>query len=453
MSKTTSITAASQVALSTNHLGICNAADFPAGSLEVANRLLQKNHDENHIFWRDVNGHNHMAHCMLTMLALGATPTELERAFADSQVVQRPPPDLDLQVVKEMYDDEKFYERMHQGTEYSNFLVFFEQQIEAKGWKAVVDQYCFSRTKVADAVLAGLYEGAYHPIIHFGLGVEFEQTSIIAEGLAQAAAHNSANIDRFLFDSEKEADALKSDPSNPTKSLVQLLLDVRADKTIKNGPVWTDFANKLKDGVLGRAGKEIASLAAQYRVKPEELEQKAAETINCAAYTAGGAQRAEKVHKIDFFHMHDVTSSIFITVLLQQPWISIENKVRLVEWKGRLDLVWYAASGSAELDIETVTGYEGLESAGMDWGALYKAVNATRDDGHVGKFIRALKNGEEVSKKFEHGEGAEKFPVKGDMWLKLARMAYDSTLGLSPEAKWIWATGFDQAWGQVPLRK
>jgi hypothetical protein len=36
-------------------------------------------------------------------------------------------------------------------------------------------------------MLARLYEGAYHPIIHLGLGIEFQQPGIIAEALAQLA--------------------------------------------------------------------------------------------------------------------------------------------------------------------------------------------------------------------------------------------------------------------------
>jgi hypothetical protein len=33
-------------------------------------------------------------------------------------------------------------------------------------WKETVNKYVFSRSKVAEKMLARLYEGAYHPIIH-----------------------------------------------------------------------------------------------------------------------------------------------------------------------------------------------------------------------------------------------------------------------------------------------
>lgn len=151
--------------------------------------------------------------------------------------------------------------------------------------------------------------------------------------------------------------------------------------------------------------------------------------INCAAYRAGAAQKLGKMRKIDFFVMHNVTCSIFFTVLAREPWISIEDKLRLVEW---------------ELRGQDILEYEPTSSKGMDWRAMYKAVNEEHDDGHVAKFIRALKNGEDVSKPFEQGEGAAPFPSKGNMWFKIAQMAYDSTTGIETftaerSDKWLWA--------------
>ncbi|KAF2201580.1 hypothetical protein GQ43DRAFT_455687 [Delitschia confertaspora ATCC 74209] len=452
MSNTSTVTAASQVRLSLEAPGLCRLAENPAGSLEQANKLLQKNHDDFHIFWRDINGHNHMAHALLTHFALGASPAELQRAFDDNKAVQRAAPPLDEEVVKKLTDGETFFKKLNQTDQYTNYLVFFEREIEKKGWREVLQEYCFSGTRNADQLLALLYEGAYHPIIHLGLGVEFEQPSIIAEGLAQAATHSSVGIDDFLFASEKEAVAAAADPASSEKHLVELIQAVRGNDRIRYAARWTDITRKVQDGVLGRAGKEIASLASHYRVKPqiEDIERKCAEMISCCAYMAGACQRPGKARKIDFFHMHNVTSSIFLTVFVRQPWISLETKARLVAWKGRLDLVWYAGSGAAELRLEDVKDYKGSPSGDWTWAELYKHVNSTHDDGHVAKFVRALKNGESAAKPFEAEEYANAFPIKGDMWLKVARMAYDTTLNLPPEAKWIWATGFDQAWGNIP---
>ncbi|KUJ13617.1 uncharacterized protein LY89DRAFT_687637 [Mollisia scopiformis] len=447
MSTSITTTEASRVRLSPEHVGIARIADSPEGSLELVDRLLQKNHDDYHVYWRDVGGHNHISHSVLSVLALGGGPAQLQRAYDDGIQIQRPTPPLDKQVVQDLGDSEKFLTKIGQIDHYTNFLAFFEQQIDSKGWKAVVQEYLFSRTPVAEKLFAQLYEGAFHPFIHVGLGIEFEQPSIIAEGLAQSVTHDSANIDVFFNHSEQLA---SQSATAPSKTLVQLLQEIRANDKLHYSARLPDGPVRVRDGVIGRAGKEIAALAAQFRVNPEDLERSTAEAINVAAYTAGAAQRAGKARKIDFFHMHNVTSSLFLTVLIKQPWISIADKVRVVEWKARLDLVCYAASSAAELHIEDVTNYKATKSAGLDWASLYKVVNEAHDDGHVAKFVRALKNGEEVSKPFEHGEGSVAFPIKGDSWFKIAQLSYDSTLDIPVDDKWIWGVGFDPLWARIP---
>ena len=446
MSLTATQTATSQVRLSPKHLGIIRGAgDIPSDSLEAANRLLQRNHDEHHIFWRDFAGHNHTVHNVLTSLALGATPAELQSAFEDNLPGQRPPPPVDEEAIRSFHDEAKFYEKIGDQTHYTNYLIFFERLIEERGWKDVINEYCFSRSRVADAMLIRMFDGAFHSLIHLGLGIEFEQASIIAEGLAQAAVHDHLGTDPFFLDAEK----LANNSAYEKHNLVDLLKEARANEIIRTAAHWDDFAvMKMKVGVLGRSLREMTQLAAKFRVAREEVEERTAEMISCCAYMAGAGQREGKDRKIDFFYMHDVTSSIFMTILMRQPWISIEDKVRCVEWKCRLDLAWYASCGIPELDGRNISEYEGGPADGMDWNTLYKAINAMHDDGHVAKFVRALKNGEEVSQPFEKDSAA--FPVKGDAWLRLARMAYDSNVGRVHEEKWIYFAGFDQAWEKVP---
>ncbi|MCJ1399419.1 hypothetical protein MMC11_002621 [Xylographa trunciseda] len=444
------ITKASQVHLSPKHLGLARIDATPSGCIELANELLQKNHDKYHMYFRDVAGHNHIPHSVLSVLAMGGGPKELKRAYDDGERLQRPLPPVDWQVVKELHDPEKFRARMLQLPQYSNFLYFFEQEIEAKGWKAVLTEYCFSRTPLAEAMLSQLYEGLYHPIIHLGFGVEFDQPSIVAEGLAHAASHDSGGIDVFF----KRSEQLARSGSEPAKPLVELYAQVRANDKIRAAARLQDGPLRGK-GVLARAMDELVAVAAQFQVSSDQLERGTAEMISCAAYTSA-AQKAGKTRKIDFFYMHIVTCSISLDALMRQPWIKPEDKVRLLEWKGRLDLVWYAANGAAEMRAQDVVEYEPTLSKGMDWRAMYKAVNDIHDDGHVVKFIRALKNGENVVKPFEQGEGTASFPVKGDMWFKIAQICYDSTATIGEEnpnelsKKWVWGAGFDPAWMKVP---
>jgi hypothetical protein len=331
--------------------------------------------------------------------------------------------------------------------QYPNFLAFFQEEIAVKGWIPVVQEHVFSKTPNAETVFANLLEGLYHPLIHLGLGVEFNQPSIVAEGLAQAASHDSMGMETFFVQAEEAAKRSKKSQ----QSLVNLLKEVRANDDIRNAPeAFTDGPTRVRDAVLKPGNLEqIVDIAAQFRVQPEDLKLRLAETINSSAYTTGAAQRPGKARKIDFFHMHAVTASIALRVLSEQHWIDHADKARLVEWKGRADLVWYAASAAVELRLEDITTYQPEGSSRWDWSTLFKAVLKVHDDGHLAKLIRALKNGEEYSKGAEPDD-KEAFPIQGDSWLKIAQIAYDSTVDREIEEKWIWGVGFDTFWEHVP---
>lgn len=439
-----------QVRLGPQHLGICpGIKSCPPEALETANRLLKKNHDEAHIFWRDVAGHNHTAHNILTRLAIGAGVKELESGYVDTDSHRRPIPPVDEDVIRDLASEDGFYRHLGKVSDYMNYLIFFEREIERKGWKEVINEYCFGRTRNADLLLARMYEAAFHSFIHLGLGVEFEQPTIVAEALAQAATENNSNVDIFLREAEEQARKAGPPPAEP-RSLVELYDEVFDNDKIHHAARWEDYQWKLRDGVLGRAGKEMTALAAQFRVEPATMERRTAEAISCAAYVAGAAQRPGKARRIDFFFMHVVTSSIFLTVLARQPWIAMEDRVRMVERKARVDLAWYAACGAPELRLAELEGYKAVTSAGWTWEKVFDATKCMPDDGHVVKFVRALKNGEDVSKQFESGEYSSAFPVKGNAWLRLAQMAYDTTNGLPDVHKWPAYVGFDIQWEKVP---
>ncbi|KAH8807229.1 hypothetical protein F5884DRAFT_673432 [Xylogone sp. PMI_703] len=448
---TSTITTTSPIRLSPSHLGIIKVTDIPSNSVEECNRLLQENHEKFHVFFRDTAGHNHISHSLLTILALGANPQELQDRYDDGTPIQRAIPDIDQALLEKLSDSETLYKTIGEITQYHTLLEFFQREIGAKGWKEVIQEYLFARTKVADTLLARMYEGAYHPIIHLGLGVEFQQPSIIAEALAQAASHDNSNIGTLFLNAE--AEAAIAYPTAKPKPMIQLINEVRANEAIRSAPRWTDFGNKMRDGIIGRAGEEMQTMASQFRIRKDEkeLERRTAEMINTCAYFAGAAQREGRKRKIDFFYMHTVTSSIFFTVLIRQDWIKLEDRVRLVEWKARLDLAWYAVSGSAPLDGNAISTYSNPESDSMDWEDLFSAVRKEHDDGHAAKFIRALKNGEDVSREYESGEWEAYFPMKGDMWLKLARMCQDTTKGVPTDLKWVPFTGFEQPWKRPDL--
>jgi hypothetical protein len=437
---------ASHIELSLANAGVYHVPGLTSESAKKANDLLQQNHDKNHMFFNEDGFHNHIAHHLLTLYALGATPQQIQHAFDHNSGYQRAKYPVSTRNVQDMADREKFKKFLGQEKYFHDYEVFFRGEIEAKGWQAVLNEHLFAGDDHAERLLVRMYAGFYHPIIHLGFGVEFEQPAIIVEALAQAAVH-SGWVDDFLLGAEKQA----KDATTPSKSMVQLLAECRANDTIKSSPHYDD-ANKLRDGIFVRAKEEMTTVASQWRVSPPELRKKTAEMINNAAFFAGAAQMPPKAVKFDFFYMHCVNCSIFFNAFLRQDWLRDAHKCRLLEWKGRMDVALYVSRGSPELREKEIKDYI-PKREGNGWSEIVGRVDALEDDGHAPKLVRALAHGEAFCQEFEtQKELRGDFPVQGDMWLKLGHMAIDSVEGKNPDSKWVRNCGFPKAWEGVQER-
>ena len=214
---------------------------------------------------------------------------------------------VDTKLVESLHDPATFMKHLNgehnpnQERDYPNFLAFFQGEIEKMGWEAVLQEYVFKGDERADAMLVRLYAGMFvrqllmlrgrnvvgllnscpgflHPFIHLGFGVEFRQPVIIAEGLAEACCHDEW-IGKLLLTAEEAA---KASPPSKSRTLVDLLDEIRANKELSNAAHWDD-GNKIRDGILARAGETMIRIAAQYTVKPEELEKRTAEMTNAAS--------------------------------------------------------------------------------------------------------------------------------------------------------------------------
>jgi hypothetical protein len=178
-----------------------------------------------------------------------------------------------------MHDLKKFQSYMGKQEYYHDFLVFFQEEMAKKGWEAVLNEYLFAGDEAADDMLVRLYAGFLHPIIHLGFGVEFKQPAIIAEALAQTAIHENW-MGTLYIGTEKEIQA-QGGEAPPHKTIVQLLEEIRNDKEL-SGAAHLNDGNKVRDGILKRAPKQMVKYASQYRVDEKELEKRTAEMINAA---------------------------------------------------------------------------------------------------------------------------------------------------------------------------
>ncbi|KAE8355767.1 hypothetical protein BDV28DRAFT_128338 [Aspergillus coremiiformis] len=433
---------ARKIELSTSNPGI-----FSVGAREdaarVAGEVLQDNLEKYHIYFNDSGFHNHIVHHILTMFTLGASPNEIKAAYERDKSYQRPALPTNESVVQSLYDQAQFKNCLGKRENYPHFLEFFQREIEKKGVENTIGQYVFAENDIAEDMLVRLFGGLIHPFIHLGFGIEFNQPAIIAEALAQAATHENWTGPMFFLPAEKEAGGIGK-PGK--KTLQQILEEIRNDEKLANSAHWED-GNKMRDGVLVRAPDEMIKYAAQFTVSEDQMKEKLAEIVDTVAYFTATAQRPSKQIKFDFFYIHGMNATIFLSKFISLPWLDVQSKLRLLEWKGRLDLLLYVSRNSPELHLDEVTQYQ----ASRNWEDIFAYANAqTRDDGHIGKLVRALASGERVCRPYETEAKEQRLMITGDMWLKIGNMVMDSTS--DEHAVWVRSTGFDAAWDEFDDR-
>ncbi|KAF2094366.1 hypA-like protein [Rhizodiscina lignyota] len=425
-------------------------------SADKASELLQDNHDNHHIFFNKEGFHNHIAHHLLTIYALGATPEQLQKGYDRNSAYQRSPIVQEEKVFEQLHDPAVWKKCLGNEKYYHDYLVFFQKEMESKGWEAVVNEYLFSRTEQAEDMLVRLFAGFLHPLIHLGFGMEFRQPAIMCEALAQTAVHDRW-IGGLLLEAEKTADRRKT--AKGEKSIPELLEEIQRNERLKNSPHWAD-GNKVRDGILKRDPDDMLEIASQFVVQESQLEKKMMEMMNAAIYFTAAAQRPNKSVKMDFYYMHCVNSSIFFPSFLSPDSpLSTASKIRLLEWKGRIDLALYASRRAPPLLLSEVTSYRPKKPSG--WQEIFERVKNFNDDGHASKMLRTVAAAEELCRKWEARPGEGEFigdvdmRVQSGMWLQIGHMIIDSVEGWGggeEEPRWGRSVGFDEAWVNVPDR-
>ncbi|KAK3172078.1 hypothetical protein OEA41_004163 [Lepraria neglecta] len=170
--------------------------------------------------------------------------------------------------------------------------------------------------------------------MHVGLALEFAQMKILAEGFAQACVHHDYWYTEFLH--KAEADAKQA--LYPALPLSEAIDEARADPFVMRKEI-------IKDGVCGNASVELGSVAARYRVEPNDLERATAELINTVVHTAAASQYPPRECRVDFFLMDGTNASVWHSAFLREPSLTNAQKARLLEYTGRVILMLYAGMG------------------------------------------------------------------------------------------------------------
>ncbi|GME36642.1 hypothetical protein BKCO1_3400021 [Neofusicoccum parvum] len=435
-----------KIQLTTNEKPAFFVAPLRKDSADKVSELLQENHEKHHIYFNDDGFHNHIVHHLLTLYALGASPSAIQQAYDHNATYQRPSvPLTSPTIAQDLSDRAVFAQHLGSKQHYRDFLAYFQAELERKGVAAVLQEHLFTRGDArAEDLLARLFAGFLHPLIHVGFGVEFAQPAIVAEGLAQAATHD-AWIGAYLRGAEDAA----AEVGDPQAKLPDLLQEVRATEQVAGAARWSD-GNRLRDGVMARAGEAMCRIAGRWVVgddaSDEVVERKTAEMIDAAVFLTTTAQRPPHIPKLDFLHMHAVTTSIFFTSFLTSPLLPRPVLPRLLEWKARTDLALYASRGAPQLLPHELRAYVPAHPD-TTWPHLFeRAAALSDDDGHAAKLVRALAAGERAC------AGRQGCVVGGKReWLLAGAMGLEAVGAGGP--RWVRSAGMEEAWRDVPVRE
>jgi len=120
-----------------------------------------------HIFFNLGGFHNHIAHQLLTLYGLGAPKSAIERAYKTNASYQRPAEPVKKSEVQDMSNPEHFKQYLGKEKYYHDFLAFFQEEMESKGWENVLNEYVFAGDERADDLLGRMYAGKLSVISSF----------------------------------------------------------------------------------------------------------------------------------------------------------------------------------------------------------------------------------------------------------------------------------------------
>ncbi|KJA22195.1 hypothetical protein HYPSUDRAFT_139471 [Hypholoma sublateritium FD-334 SS-4] len=337
-------------------------------STTTLREALTDDHKRWHVYFNDKGFHNHTAHAVLTLWALGAESSIVKASYDDHATYQRAACESPAPITRATW-------KGHLGDEiyYTAYLRFFEGEVKTKSVSAILEEYIYSphANFVGEPgrephMATRFLEGLLHPIIHTGLGIEFGLPGVFAEGLAQTAVHRS-DISKMApprwFETHGTADlasqftkAVGLADKGPTRdvhafSILARVLNDPKFRGIKQPQVpvpiyYRDFVEAHGDA--------IAKYVDEWTLDGD-LDKKVHELlwVNALLYGVGGATNKHDF-KPDFVLMHLVTSSLFISEVFVE--VSRPSQVVLLRSYFASSLAWFIMRGNPPLDIAAFFG-------------------------------------------------------------------------------------------------
>ncbi|KAI0776913.1 hypothetical protein BD413DRAFT_610496 [Trametes elegans] len=385
------------VALGPSPLSPARLPGITAESRTALLKALRDNHVKWHTYFNDEGMHNHAAHHLVAIYALGASGRLLEAAYHTHVVYMkpaiRPPNGVTESTFWAHLEDEQYYDA---------YLHFFRDLLGQKSVSEVLEEYIFSpKANVGDAttgdapkMLLRFLATIVHPLIHTGCGLEFGILGLVAEGLAQTCAHpphgeaflptriyrqndnisaidsvvlalNSLSLNHKSATTAAAASSHASDIKTGVHAFDILAKILRQHKYSPAGlgfPLPEDVHPFVR--VEERLAGDLAALTDEWAVELDAPDVSSATIaakieelawMNALLYGVGGwsgrdrSEKQDKKFNADFFFMHLVTSSVFLPSIV--AYLSPRSAALLLRSYFTVSIVWYVAQGRPTLPI------------------------------------------------------------------------------------------------------
>ncbi|KAJ1978422.1 hypothetical protein H4R33_005975 [Dimargaris cristalligena] len=333
--------------------------------------LLKRNH-ANHIVYRGFLA-NHMVHVLYTQWQLGADANILQHSFDVNSAELNPLPAPKIVITQSTWQN-------HLGDNdlYSEYLAFFEQELVTDSFDTVFHRFF-------PTLIPGLMGALTHPWIHIAFAVEFNDSLVLAEGLAYACTYYAP------IDLSPTEDA-STTPAGQFSDPLDILRAVQDDPSVKVDDNASPFSKRLNQYLQPDVLHRVNKLVNGWPLVPQEEDPQATLSRLTIAIVVLYASRAND-YGPDFFQAHAVTSLLATHILL--PYLSPADQVLLLRLQLHVAVMTYVTEGKGSLSVEKVKEYAKSTPryAALCHTELDAQINETvlkSDDEHLGKVVRAL---------------------------------------------------------------
>ncbi|KAI0670778.1 hypothetical protein C8Q78DRAFT_1069524 [Trametes maxima] len=356
--------------------GLLNLPGATWETKRTVERLLEDDREKRHCFTNQLGFHNHLSHHLLAAYDLGAPSAVLQKIYnledeglpwnVDHQEGAGPGEPLAEVTVQNWTD------WLGDAKHYAGYLRFFTHEIIQRGVGDVLEQYVFAPAANGNEsfMLLRFIGGALHPLIQTGYAAEFGSDAMVAQALAQAAVHKAFQPELFELTRPPQPENIAyqaGEPHHRQPSKGHSLLSII--RQAYDSEIMTPVMPYDPDALLSARFRaactearraEIRRLSSLYHVDTArgqlEFDEKVEELIWITTLLLVGSGRRGRKPRLDFFLMHFLNASLFVSSLLAAiP--SSESKAALLRALVPTLLIYLTIRGRPRIDAVLAMSY------------------------------------------------------------------------------------------------